>query len=436
MAELLNYHILPSFSKYLCQMNTTSFVERTLSNTLALSSSVLGLGVAFARIFNDMRSQNASVLPSMSKILRIELEGQHRKEPDIRAVVRKKGNGNYNLDIFVVETKDGYKLTIHRLKRKEEVNHNVDNDDDDVNDIGERKRVAFLQHGLKSSSADWLIGDMAYTICDAGYDVWMGNFRGNRFSKEHIAMTDEQKEFWDFSFDEHGSVDLPCMLDLVLTETGVESIHYFGHSMGTTALFAMLNHFPERNRQIEHCTALAPVTDVKSMHGIPAYFIPMASISAKWAKHYDFMSVNFPKWIPCYSFVALAVVHGLGHHLVNLEDAADILTFSPAPCSITTIEHFIENFNQDIFRGRGTEGQVYSLENVTCPVSLWYSDDDWAAGEADVRDIAAKLPNVKHVRKVEMSRFGHLDFLWAREARVVYEQMLQDIRECEVEVCC
>ena len=43
--------------------------------------------------------------------------------------------------------------------------------------------VVFLQHGLMASSADWVLSGpghaLAYQLWEAGYDVWLGNFRGN-----------------------------------------------------------------------------------------------------------------------------------------------------------------------------------------------------------------------------------------------------------------
>lgn len=58
-------------------------------------------------------------------------------------------------------------------------------------------------HGLQSSSADWVIAgrriSLAFQLSDSGYDVWMGNARGNTYSKQHISISTESNEFWNFS---------------------------------------------------------------------------------------------------------------------------------------------------------------------------------------------------------------------------------------------
>ena len=49
-----------------------------------------------------------------------------------------------------------------------------------------------------------------------GYDVWLGNVRGNIYSLNHTTLTPDSHQFWDFSFQEMAEIDLPAMVDKVL----------------------------------------------------------------------------------------------------------------------------------------------------------------------------------------------------------------------------
>ena len=52
---------------------------------------------------------------------------------------------------------------------------------------------------------------------DAGYDVWLANGRGTRYSLEHTtldARTDPA--YWDFSWDLQGKYDNPANIKKVL----------------------------------------------------------------------------------------------------------------------------------------------------------------------------------------------------------------------------
>ena len=46
--------------------------------------------------------------------------------------------------------------------------------------------------------------------------MWLGNARGNIYSLNHTTLTTNDKEFWDFSFQEMAEVDLPAMVEHVL----------------------------------------------------------------------------------------------------------------------------------------------------------------------------------------------------------------------------
>lgn len=112
----------------------------------------------------------------------------------------------------------------------------------------------------------------AFILADRGHDVWMGNFRGNRFSRNHTTHNPDgwrsRRQFWSFSWHEMGMQDIPAMIDYILaTNTNHEKVHYVGHSQGTTAFFIMASERPEYNSKIYAMNALAPVAFMGNMKG-------------------------------------------------------------------------------------------------------------------------------------------------------------------------
>lgn len=103
----------------------------------------------------------------------------------------------------------------------------------------------------------------AYNLADAGFDVWLGNARGNVHSRYHNTLDpdhDEQKyEFFDFSWEEIGTQDLPAMIDYILEYTGRDKLHYIGHSQGGTVFLVLNSLRPEYNQKIESAHLLAGV---------------------------------------------------------------------------------------------------------------------------------------------------------------------------------
>lgn len=103
----------------------------------------------------------------------------------------------------------------------------------------------------------------AYNLADAGFDVWMGNARGNRNSRFHINLDanerDHRGEFFDFSWEEIGMIDIPSMVDYVLEHTGKEKLHYLGHSQGGTVFLVLNSMRPEYNEKFASVNLMAGV---------------------------------------------------------------------------------------------------------------------------------------------------------------------------------
>lgn len=88
-------------------------------------------------------------------------------------------------------------------------------------------------HGLSLTSYVWLHSaadeGFPYALADAGFDVWLGNMRGNAFSREHSTLRPESSArdrhaFWNFSVDEVASYDLPACIRYILQTTGNEQV--------------------------------------------------------------------------------------------------------------------------------------------------------------------------------------------------------------------
>lgn len=136
------------------------------------------------------------------------------------------------------------------------------------------KIPVFLMHGILDTSATWvLMGPeqaLGYLLADRGYDVWMGNARGNRYSRNHVSndpdgWRGDRRKFWDFSWHNIGVKDVPNMIEYVTSKTGQRKMHYIGHSQGTTAFFVMAAERPEYNDRIITMQAFAPITFMSNL---------------------------------------------------------------------------------------------------------------------------------------------------------------------------
>ncbi|CAG2062921.1 unnamed protein product, partial [Timema podura] len=105
----------------------------------------------------------------------------------------------------------------------------------------------------------------AYVLSDSGYDVWLGNVRGNKYSQSHITMLPTDPEFWNFNLHEIAVLDVPAMIDFVLRTTLKDSLVYVGHALGATYFFAMSSTLPKYNNKINTMIALAPIIFMKHL---------------------------------------------------------------------------------------------------------------------------------------------------------------------------
>mgnify|MGYP006113807181 CR=1 FL=1 len=90
------------------------------------------------------------------------------------------------------------------------------------------KPVVIYQHGLVDCCAGIVCqgeNSLGLRLVNAGYDLWLNNSRGNRFSRDHQfidleqANIEELDDYWDFSFQEMAEYDQISLWEFIEAKT-------------------------------------------------------------------------------------------------------------------------------------------------------------------------------------------------------------------------
>lgn len=78
-------------------------------------------------------------------------------------------------------------------------------------------KLAYTSGLLQDSAAAWVLNlphqSLAFLLHDAGYDVWLGSVRGSTWGLEHSRLDPSSDAFWQFTYDDMASHDLPAMCE-------------------------------------------------------------------------------------------------------------------------------------------------------------------------------------------------------------------------------
>ncbi|NXK31375.1 LIPM Lipase, partial [Piprites chloris] len=334
----------------------------------------------------------------------------------------------YPSEEYEVTTEDGYILGVFRIP----AGRNSQNTG--------KKPAVLLHHGILADSIHWIsnlpVNSLGFILADAGYDVWMGNSRGDTWSLKHKTLKPCQKEFWQFSFDEIGNYDIPAELYFIMNKTGQKDVYYVGHSEGATAGFIAFSTYPELSQKIKAFFALGPVATITHATSPLVAFtcLPQSLIrlllGCNGVLHQNEL-MKGPLTCFCRSLgkVCGSILHLIaGGRVQNLNTSrTDIFTgHYPAGTSVQNIIHWHQLICADQFQAydygskenmkkyNQTAPPVYKIEKITIPTAVWSGGDDRFA---DPKDMARLLPRITNLIYHEhFPTWGHLDFIWGLDA--------------------
>lgn len=102
-------------------------------------------------------------------------------------------------------------------------------------------------------------------LCELGYDVYLGNNRGNKYSCKHMNLLPSEVEFWNFSIDEFAIYDIPANINYILEMNKVKSLTYIGFSQGTSQILSSISINHDLNEKISKLVLISPATTPKKL---------------------------------------------------------------------------------------------------------------------------------------------------------------------------
>ena len=108
--------------------------------------------------------------------------------------------------------------------------------------------------------------NLPFVLHDLGYDVWMGNNRGNKYSTAHLNKPPKSSKFWDFSIDEFAFFDIPNSIEFILDITRMDKVICIGFSQGSAQMFAAFSLSEKLNQKVSHFIAIAPAMTPRGLH--------------------------------------------------------------------------------------------------------------------------------------------------------------------------
>eukprot|EP01116_Phalansterium_solitarium_P006509 TRINITY_DN18834_c0_g1_i1.p2 TRINITY_DN18834_c0_g1~~TRINITY_DN18834_c0_g1_i1.p2 ORF type:complete len:391 (+),score=140.83 TRINITY_DN18834_c0_g1_i1:88-1260(+) len=359
----------------------------------------------------------------------------HAQFPGVQNISQLIEAEGYPCENYWFETPDGFLLGVQRIPYGR-------------SGPSANRPVAFLQHGLLDSATTWVMNNpnesLAYILADAGFDVYVGNARGNTYSLDNVNYPIKSKALWDLvDFDNMISIDAPVMIQNALRISQQEKLVYVGHSQGTVMGFGAFSTNPQLAAMVNLFVALAPVAVVS--HQTSRVLTYMANLNvAEWLALFgeerflpedwllEALAGSLCKTQPEVCEDVIFALCGYNRANLNATRMPVYMSHTPAGTSVRNMLHWTQAVKSGKFQmfDYGTQGNKahynsttppqYPLAQLTSPPMVFFTGtNDDLADPTDVQWLLQALPaSNKPVLVHNEDSYEHLDFVWGMDAHV------------------
>ncbi|XP_039068194.1 triacylglycerol lipase 2-like isoform X1 [Hibiscus syriacus] len=351
----------------------------------------------------------------------------------------------YECQEYEVKTQDGYILNMQRIPEGRVGGSGG----------GNKKQPVLIQHGVLVDGMTWLLNspeqNLPMILADKGFDVWIANTRGTRFCRQHVSLDPAHPEFWDWSWDELVTYDLPAVFDFVFNHTG-QKIHYIGHSLGTLIGLASFSegHQADKLKSAAFLSPIAYLSHMKTALGVLAArafvgeittMFGIAEFNPKGQEASVFLKAlcDYPG-VDCYDLVSAITGKNC---CLNTSTVDLFLKNEPQSTASKNMVHLAQTVRDGIIKkfdyGRPDYNlmhygedrpPVYNISNIPrdLPIFVSYGGQD---ALSDVEDVELLLDHLKFhdVNKLSVQYvkdYAHADFIMGINAKdIVYNQVVQ-----------
>ncbi|XP_026542544.1 lipase member M-like isoform X1 [Notechis scutatus] len=328
----------------------------------------------------------------------------------------------YCCEEYDILTEDGYYLNMNRI-------------------LGGSKSAILLMHGLILEGSVWISNlphqSLGFILADAGYDVWIGNYRGNSWSRRHKHLSVNETEFWNFSFHEMGIYDLSAMTEFILQKTGQQKIFYAGHAVGSLIAYVGFSVLPHLAEKIKMFFALGPAYTLQKAISPVLQILRLPEVLIKFIfgqKEFSLLSRSKRAALTqqCGQQLsdelcrqALSLISGFNLKNLNKSRSDVYISHFPDYTSVKHIIHLGQLMKSGLFRyfDYGLKNKdiyhqktppFYRIEAITVPVAIWSGGQDWVCRPNEIAQLWSRTTNL--VYNKGFPDWTHWDFIWGIDA--------------------